>query len=56
MRASRPGHLPYCYLEHHRGRVVEYPLAIINLGGDPYVSGERSLSGGAVARGQVKFY
>jgi hypothetical protein len=52
MRAS---HLPYCYWEHLRGRVVGY--AIRNLDGDPYASGERGLSGGAGgAQGQVKMW
>jgi hypothetical protein len=48
MRASQ---LPYCYLEHHRRRVVEY--AIRNLEGDPYASGGRDLWGGDGARGQA---
>ena len=39
MRASHSS-----YLEHRRGRVVEY--AIRKLDGDPYASGERGLSGG----------
>ena len=41
MRASQSSHLPYCYLENHRGRVVKY--VIRNLDGDPYVSGEKLL-------------
>ena len=39
---------------HHRERVVEY--AIRNLDGDPYVPGERGLSGGAGTQGQVNMW
>ena len=52
MRASQSSHLPYCYLEDRRRRVVEY--AIRNLDGGPYASGEKGLSGGAGA--QVKLW
>ena len=51
MRASQSSHLPYCYLEDRRRRVVEY--AIRNLDGGPYASGEKGLLGGAGTRGQV---
>lgn len=54
MRVNHSSYLPYYYLEHHRGRVVEY--AIINLDGDPYVSGERGLLGGAGTQGKVELW
>ena len=54
MWASHSSYLPYCYLEHHRGRVVEY--AIRNLDGDPYASGERGLSFEAGTHGRVKLW
>ena len=55
MRASHSGHLPYYYLQHHRGRVVE---SIRRLDGAPYVLGERGLSGWTGTQGhwQVKLW
>ena len=50
--ASHSDHLPYWYLEHHRGRAVEY--AIRNLAVDPYASGERDLLGGDGSQNHVK--
>ena len=50
-RVGHSGHLMYCYLENHQGRVVKY--AIRNLDGDQYASGEK---GGTGARGQVKLW
>jgi hypothetical protein len=44
--------LPYCFLEHHRRRVVKYEIR--SLEGDPYASGGRGLRGGDGTRGQVK--
>ena len=55
MRPSHSSSLPHCHLEHHRGRIVEY--AIRNLYGDPYVMGERGLSGVVAGTlGQVKLW
>ena len=51
MKVTHSGHLPYYYLKHHRGRVVEY--ATRNLDVDPYASGERSLSGRVGSRCHV---
>jgi hypothetical protein len=50
----RAGHLPYCYLEHHRRRVVEYEIR--SLEGDPYASGGRGLWAGDGTRGQAKLW
>ena len=52
MRVSHSSYLAYCCLEHHRRRVVEY--AIRNLKEDPYVLGERGLSGEAETQSQEK--
>ena len=54
MGASHSSYLPYCYFEHHRGRIVEY--AVINFDGDPYVLGERGLSGGVGTQGWVDLW
>ena len=55
--SMRANHGHSSYLEHRRGRVVEY--AIRDLDGDPsYASGERGLSGGAGTQtwSQVKLW
>ena len=52
MKVTHSGHLPYFYLEHHRGKVVEY--AIRNLEVDPYASGKRGLLGGVESRCHLK--
>ena len=54
MWASHSSYLPYYYLEHLWGRVVEY--AIRNSDGDLYASGEGGLSGEAGTHGQVELW